>query len=60
MFSSTTMASSTTSPIASTKPSSVNVLIEKSSAAMTIKAEIIEMGIVKAGMTVARSVPIKP
>ena len=60
MFSSTTIASSTTSPIARTKPSSVSVLIEKSSAAMTMKAEMIEIGIVSAGMTVARSVPMKP
>jgi len=60
MFSSTTIASSTTRPIARTKPSSVRVLIEKSSAAMTMNAEIIEIGIVTAGISVARIVPMKP
>ena len=60
MFSSTTMASSTTRPMASTKPSSVSVLIEKFMAAMTMKAEMIEIGIVTAGIRVARIVPMKP
>ena len=60
MFSSTTIASSTTSPIASTNPSNVSVLIVNPSAAMTINAEMIDTGIVTAGMTVARTVPMKP
>ena len=60
MFSSTTMASSTTRPIASTKPSRVSVLIENPIAAITVNAAMIEMGIVSAGMTVALSVPMKP
>ncbi len=58
IFSKTTMASSTTSPIASTNPSSVRVLIEKPRAAMMMNAEIMEIGIVRAGMIVARIVPI--
>ncbi len=51
------MASSTTRPMASTRPSSVSVLIEKPSAAMTMKAAMIDTGIVTAGTSVARRLP---
>ena len=55
MFSSTTMASSTTSPIASTTASSVSVLMEKPMAYMSAQLPISETGIVTRGITVARS-----
>ncbi len=57
MFSSTTIASSTTSPIASTSPSSVSVLIEKPRAAITMNEETIATGMVSAGISVARMEP---
>ena len=57
MFSSTTIASSTTRPIASTAPSRVSTLIENPAMIITMAAAMIETGIVMAGMSVARSVP---
>ena len=54
-FSSTTMASSTTSPIASTSPSSVSTLIEKPITAMAMKDATMETGMATAGMMVART-----
>jgi hypothetical protein len=54
MFSNITMASSTTSPIASTRASRVRMLIEKPSKAMTAKVPITEIGIAVIGMTTAR------
>ncbi len=53
-FSSTTIASSTTRPIASTMASKVSVLIEKPSMYMMAKAPIREIGIVTMGITLAR------
>ena len=54
MFSSTTIASSTTSPIASTRASSVSVVIVKPASAITEKAPIRLTGIVTSGITEAR------
>ena len=54
MFSTTTIASSTTSPVASTIPNSVSVLIEKPNALMKAKVPISDTGMVTLGMTVAR------
>ncbi|MNN68869.1 hypothetical protein D3C81_1846100 [compost metagenome] len=54
MFSSTTMASSTTRPMASTMASSVRVLMEKPSSTMRLKAPISETGMVTRGIRVAR------
>ena len=54
MFSTTTIASSTTSPVASTIPNSVRVLIENPNALMKTKVPIRDTGMVTAGMTVAR------
>ena len=48
------MASSTTSPIARTRPSSVSVLIVNPSAATTMKVAITETGTTTAGISVAR------
>jgi hypothetical protein len=56
MFSSTTMASSTTRPIASTSASSVSVLIVKPASAINEKAPIRLTGMVTSGMIDARSV----
>ena len=56
MFSSTTMASSTTRPMASTSASSVSVLIVKPAAAISAKLPIRLTGIVTSGMNEARSV----
>ncbi len=56
MFSSTTMASSTTSPIASTSDSSVSVLMVKPAAAIRAKAPIRLTGMVTSGMIEARKV----
>ena len=53
-FSTTTIASSTTMPIASTIPNSDSVFREKPSADMTAKVPISETGIVTAGISVAR------
>ena len=54
MFSSITMASSTTRPIASTIASSVSVLMVKPSAYITANAPINENGMVTSGISVAR------
>ena len=56
MFSITTMASSTTMPVASTMPKSVRVLIEKPNSLMKAKVPISETGIVIAGIT--RAAPV--
>ncbi len=55
MFSSTTIESSTTRPIASTMASSVSVFTLKPKAYMNAKAPTSETGIVTRGMTVART-----
>ena len=54
MFSITTMASSTTRPVASTMPNSVSVLIEKFSSLMKANAPTSDTGIVTAGISVLR------
>src|ERR1700760_4026071 len=53
-FSITTMASSTTSPVASVIPNIVRELMENPKTLMNAKVPINETGIVMAGMTVAR------
>ena len=60
IFSSTMMASSTTSPMASTKPSKVSVFRENPRAFMTMNADMMEIGMHMTGMIVARIVPMKP
>ena len=50
----TTMASSTTRPVASTSPSRVSWLIEKPNTLMKAKVPTREIGIAKLGTTVAR------
>jgi hypothetical protein len=55
-FSTTTMASSTTMPMASTSPNSERLLSEKSSAASTAKVPISDTGMATIGMTEARQV----
>ena len=55
-FSTTTMASSTTMPIASTSPNSDRLLSEKPSAAMIAKVPISDTGIATIGMSEARQV----
>ena len=57
--STTTMASSTTMPIASTRASSEMVLAEKPSASMTAKVPISATGTAMMGMSVARRLPRK-
>ena len=59
MFSSTTMASSTTKPIARTSANKVSRLIEKPSAYITVNAATKDTGTVTAGMIVARTLPKK-
>ena len=54
-FSSTTMASSTTMPIASTRPNSVSRLIEKPSTYMPAKVPMIDTGMAITGMIIART-----
>ena len=54
MFSITTIASSTTMPVASTMPKSVSTLIEKSNSLMNANVPISDTGIVIAGMIVLR------
>ncbi len=54
MFSITTIASSTTSPVASVKPNSVSVLIEKPNIFIKKNVPISETGIVIAGISVVR------
>ena len=56
MFSSTTIASSTTKPVASVRPKSVSVLIEKPSSFITANVPISETGIVIDG--IKRAVPV--
>src|SRR5207244_12683180 len=53
-FSITTIASSTTTPIASTRPNSVSRLIEKPSTCIPKKAPMTETGTATTGMRVAR------
>jgi len=53
-FSMTTMASSTTSPVASVMPKRVSELMEKPKTLMKAKVPISETGMVTAGMMVAR------
>ena len=53
-FSTTTIASSTTMPIASTSPRSVSVLIENPSASITPKVPMIDTGIAIIGISVVR------
>ena len=55
--STTTMASSTTMPIASTKARSETMLSEKPSASMTAKVPISETGTAISGISVARTLP---
>src|SRR6478736_4279979 len=54
-FSTTTIASSTTSPIASVMPNIVNMLTEKPSRCMPAKVPTIDTGTARIGITVARS-----
>ena len=54
MFSMTTIASSTTSPVASVSPKSVRVLIEKPNTFIRANVPISETGIVIAGISVVR------
>ena len=54
MFSMTTIASSTTRPVASVMPNSVSVLIEKPNSLTNAKVPMSETGIVMAGMSVVR------
>jgi len=54
MFSMTTIASSTTSPVASVRPKSVIVLMVNPNIFITKNVPISETGIVTAGMIVAR------
>src|ERR1700751_517840 len=53
-FSMTTMAASTTNPVASVMPNSVNELMEKPNILMNANVPISETGMVTAGMMVAR------
>ena len=53
-FSSTTMASSTTMPMASTSPNRVSRLIEKPSRYMPAKVPMIDTGTAMIGMIIAR------
>ncbi len=57
MFSTTTMASSTTKPIHNTKASRVSRLIEKSKAYSAMNAAIKHTGTVTAGISAARALP---
>ena len=53
-FSTTTMASSTTMPMASTSPNSVRLLSEKPSAFMTAKVPMSDTGMAMTGMMAVR------
>ena len=53
-FSTTTMASSTTRPIASTMPSRLSMLSEKPQISMTARVATSDTGIAMVGMTVVR------
>ena len=55
-FSTTTMESSTTMPMASTRPNSDSVLIEKPSAYSTAKVPMMDTGTATSGITEARQV----
>ena len=55
MFSMTTIASSTTRPVASVSPNSVSVLIEKPNSFTNANVPMSETGIVMAGMSTLRS-----
>ena len=55
-FSTTTMASSTTMPMASTRPKSESALIEKPKRCMTANVPTIETGTASSGMIDARQV----
>ena len=55
-FSTTTIASSTTMPMASTSPKSVSVLIEKPSSSSTAKVPTIDTGTASSGISDARQV----
>ena len=55
MFSNTTMASSTTRPMASTRPSSVSTFTENPKTAMGRKDATMETGMATAGIMVART-----
>jgi hypothetical protein len=55
-FSTTTIASSTTMPMASTRPNNVSVLIEKPSASSAAKVPTMEIGTASSGMIDARQV----
>ncbi len=55
-FSTTTIASSTTMPMASTSPNSESVLIEKPNISRMAKVPTIETGTATSGMTDARQV----
>ena len=57
MFSTTTIASSTTRPIASTSASIVRMLSEKPSVVSRMNEAISEIGTVTAGISVARRLP---
>ena len=57
IFSTTTMASSTTRPMAKTKASRVKRLIEKPSGARMMKVERIQIGATTEGIRAARHVP---
>ena len=59
IFSTTTMASSTTRPIANTRASSVRRLIENPSGAMTMKVDRMQIGATIEGIRAARQVPRK-
>ena len=54
VFSTTTMASSTTMPIARTRPKRVSVLIENPKALMTANVPTSETGMVRVGISVVR------
>ena len=55
-FSTTTMASSTTMPMASTRPNNVRVLMEKPNPSRTAKVPTIDTGTAISGMIEARQV----
>ena len=55
-FSTTTIASSTTMPIASTRPNSVSTLMENPSSHSTAKVPMIDTGTATSGISEARQV----
>ena len=56
MFSTTTMASSTTMPVASTRPNRVSELIEKPASSSAASVPMMATGTATSGMTLARHV----